>query len=208
MQLEVDELNSQNTWNLVDLPNNRTPLKGKWVYKIKRDLNNNIIKYKARWVVQGYNQIIGIDYLETFSTTCRPETYRLIFILAVQNKWLLYQYDIKNAFVHANIDKDIYIIQPIGHELNNNKVCKLNKALYGLKQSPRLWYKYLLDICTKLGFKTLPYDKGIFINEANKTIIICYVDDLIITSPNKLEIDLIISNISKVLKLQYLGLIH
>jgi hypothetical protein len=116
MQKEIDELNRQNTWNLADLPNNRTALRGKWVYKIKTDINNNIIKYKARWVVKGFNQVLGIDYLDTFSTTCRPESYRTIFILAMQNRWKLHQYDIKNAFVHANINKEIYIEQLISFE--------------------------------------------------------------------------------------------
>ena len=115
MQKEIDELNRQNTWNLINLPNNRTVLGGKWVYKIKTD------KYKARWVVKGFNQILGIDYLDTFSTTCRPESYRIIFILAIQNKWNLYQYDVKNAFVHANIDKEIYVEQPTGFEKESNK---------------------------------------------------------------------------------------
>ena len=109
MKIEIDKLIKQNTWNLTTLPNNRTPLRGKWVYKIKTDINNNIIKYKARWVVKGFNQVLGVDYLDTFSTTCRPESYRIIFILAMQNGWKLYQYDVKNAFVHADIDKEIYI---------------------------------------------------------------------------------------------------
>jgi Reverse transcriptase (RNA-dependent DNA polymerase)/gag-polypeptide of LTR copia-type/Integrase core domain/GAG-pre-integrase domain len=221
MKLEYNELKNQNTWSLMELPNNRIALKGKWVYKYKTDLNNNITKYKARWVVKGFDQILGIDYLDTFSTTCRPETYRIIFIIALYNKWNLYQYDIKNAFVHADIDKEIYMEQPIGFESNyynnnnNNKrtknpnlVCKLNKALYGLKQSPRLWYKYLLDKIKNLGFIVLLYDEAIFIHKEYNIIIICYVDDLIITGPNKTNIDIIITQLSKVLKVQYIGLIH
>jgi hypothetical protein len=78
----------------------------------------------------------GIDYLETFSTVCRPETYRILFILAVNQGWNLLQYDVKNAFIHAKIDTEIYIQIPtsFNKEANNtSKVCKLNKALYGLK---------------------------------------------------------------------------
>ncbi|MAD87491.1 MAG: hypothetical protein CL912_31425 [Deltaproteobacteria bacterium] len=120
----MDELELQNTWNLVELPPNRTYLRGRWVYKIKTDLDNNIIKYKSRWVVKGFDQILGLDYLETFSATCRPESYRLIFILAMSNKWKLLQYDVKNAFVHANIDADIYVEQPIGLEKYYNKNSK------------------------------------------------------------------------------------
>ena len=71
------------------------------------------------------------------------------------------QYNVKNAFVYADVDKEIYVIQPIGFE-KGSKVCKLNKALYRLKQSPRLWYKHLKNILLKLGFITLPYNKGVF----------------------------------------------
>ncbi|KAI0992283.1 hypothetical protein K3495_g15903, partial [Podosphaera aphanis] len=114
MQAEVNELQNQKTWSLSDLPPNKVPLKGRWIYKIKTDLNGNIIKYKARWVVKGFNQVLGVDYLDTFSTTCRPESYRIILILALHNKWQLNQYDVKNAFIHTEIDKEIYVEQPHG----------------------------------------------------------------------------------------------
>lgn len=206
MQAEITELEAQNTWDLVDLPPNRTALGGRWVYKLKTSLNNAIIRYKARWVVQGFNQVIGIDYLDTFSTTCRPETYRLVFIIALLLDWKFLQYDVKNAFIHAKIDKEIYVKQPTGFERPINsynsyknslnsyytsnttsntpyKVCKLQKALYGLKQSPRLWYKHLLGCLTKLGFIVLPADEGCFINTTYKVILLCHVDDIIAVGP-------------------------
>jgi hypothetical protein len=204
MEAEVVELEAQKTWELVDLPNNREALGGRWVYKIKTNAQNEIIKYKARWVVQGFNQILGIDYLETFSTTCRPESYRLVFLLALYNGWAFLQYDVKNAFVHAEIDKEIYVKQPTGFE-KGNYVCKLKKALYGLKQSPRLWYKYLKDILYKYGFKVLPYDEGVFINTTNSIIILCHVDDLIVVGPNKAQIESIINQASKDIKIQPMG---
>ena len=76
--------------------------------------------------------------METFSTVCRPEIYRIAFVLAISNGWLILQYDVKNAFVHADIDEEIYVQLPTGFYNNNNKVYRLRKALYGLKQSPRL----------------------------------------------------------------------
>jgi len=171
----------------------------------------------------------------------------------MQNGWQLDQYDVKNAFVHANIDKDIYIELPMGFNdhynnkyninkintdntvnkrlklnndsynnknnhikinnnnntnNNNNKVCKLLKALYGLKQSPRLWYKHLLNILKELGFTTLPFDEAIFIHLEYKIIIICHVDDLIITGPNKSIINNIINKLSLKLKIEYIGQVH
>ena len=87
MKREIDDLYAQNTWSLVYLPPNRKALKGRWVYKIKTDHNNNIITYKARWVVKGYSQVLGLDYKETFSNTSRPKLYRLLFSLIAYYNW-------------------------------------------------------------------------------------------------------------------------
>ena len=158
MNIEIKQLNKQNTWELVQLPSNRTSLKGRWVYKIKTDKDNKIIKYKARWVVKGYNQLYGIDYEETFANTYRPEIYRLLFALAAYYNWEIIQWDFKNAFTHADLDKEIYVEQPHGFLNNKYKVCKLNKALYGLKQAPRQWYKHLSTYLEKLDFKIIIAD--------------------------------------------------
>ncbi len=206
MKAEINELEAQYTWDIVDLPPGRTALGGRWVYKIKTNENNQIIKYKARWVVQGYNQILGIDYLETFSSTCRPESYRLIFLLALYNNWAMLQYDVKNAFVHADIDKEIYVIQPIGFTKGSpSKVCKLNKALYGLKQSPRLWYTHLKAILLELGFTVLPYDEAVFIHSTYQIILCCHVDDSIVVGPNESIIRKVMNQASNKLKIQEMG---
>jgi len=206
MNSEIKELENQKTWNITELPPNKIPLRGKWVYKIKKDNKGLIIKYKARWVIKGFNQILGVDYIDTFSTTCRPETYRLIIIIAISNKWILKQYDVKNAFVHANIDTEIYTELPTGFYTKEvSKVCKLNKALYGLKQSPRLWYKHLSAILIELGFIIFPYDEAVFMHITYSMIIICHVDDLIITGPDNIQIQQIVTEINKDIKLQDLG---
>ena len=205
MQKEVDELEDKNTWELVDLPPDRKALGGRWVYRIKTNSQDNITKYKARWVVQGFNQISGINYLETFSTVYRPETYRLFFIIAMANNWYIYQYDVKNAFIYAYIDTEIYIIPPTGFDKNNNKACKLKKALYGLKQSPRLWYKFLSKILYNLGFHTFLYNDGAFINPNIQTTILYYVDDLIIIGPNNKIIKDIARESSREIDIQFLG---
>lgn len=213
MQAEIDELEAQQTWSLTTLPQGKAPLRGRWVYKVKTDLNGNVVKYKARWVVKGFSQILGIDYLETFSTTCRPESYRIIFILAMHNGWRLTQFDVKNAFIHAKIDKEIYVEQPVGFEKSKatsscRLYCKLNKALYGLKQSPRLWYEHLLGVLQVNGFDTMPYDSAIFIHPKLKIIIICHVDDLIITGPEERQINVIVEELTKSVKLEKIGNIN
>jgi len=147
-------------------------------------------------------------YLETFSTVCRPETYRIMFIIAISNKWKIQQYDVKNAFVHADIDEEIYTILPTGfytEDKYKNKVCRLRKALYGLKQAPRLWYKHLEKILYKLGYTVFNHDDGAFINPNTQSIILCHVDDIIITGPNPEEISAQINKAKEEIKIQSLG---
>lgn len=130
-------------------------------------------------------------------------------IMAIHNGWNLYQYDVKNAFVHADIDKEIYVEQPTGFfDKQKTKVCKLYKALYGLKQSPRLWYKHLYTILKQLGFTTFPYDEAIFIHTTLHIFLICHVDDFIVTGPDNTEIEQVIQKLNKSLKIQYLGEIN
>jgi reverse transcriptase-like protein len=129
-------------------------------------------------------------------------------MIAMANKWEILQYDIKNAFIHAKIDKEIYVIQPTGFAQNNSyKVCKLLKALYGLKQSPRLWYKHLKEELLAVGFIVYPYDEGIFIHKEYNIIVVCHVDDFYITGPDKGKIHQICEKLSKRLKLKFLGVI-
>ena len=91
MASEIKDLEKLNTWTLVDLPKERKALKGRWVYKTKRDPNGNFIKFKSRWVVKGFKQVLGIDFDETFSNTCRPETWRSLFYKAAYFDWEIEQ---------------------------------------------------------------------------------------------------------------------
>ena len=114
------------------------------------------------------------------------------------------QYDIKNAFVHAGVDKEIYVIQPTGFA-KGDKVCKLNKALYGLKQSPRLWYTHLKSVLLNLGFVVLPYDEAVFIHPIHQVILCCHVDDIIAVGPTEAVINKLINKASEKLKIQAMG---
>jgi len=200
---EVEGLKSQDTYEIVTLPKGAHALKGRWVFKekpiepslVKPNYVTNSaknIRFKARWVVQGFNQRIGVDFLETFSTTCRPEIWRMCLIIAVNKDWHIRQFDVKNAFTHAEIDAVIYMMLPTGvydDPKYAGKVGKLKKALYGLKQSPRLWYKYLKECLLELGFETFPQDEGVFIKTTgHPCIALCHVDDILIMGPNLAEI--------------------
>ncbi|MFS7952191.1 putative RNA-directed DNA polymerase [Helianthus anomalus] len=153
MNVEMEALLRNQTWNVVDLPANRKPIGCKWVYKIKYKANGEIERYKARLVAKGYNQREGLDFGETFSPVVKMVTVRCILSLAVQNGWMLYQLDVNNAFLYGSITEDVYMTLPEGYySKNDNKVCKLVKSLYGLKQAPRKWNEKLTNVLCDVGF--------------------------------------------------------
>eukprot|EP00833_Pecoramyces_ruminatium_P018359 jgi/Orpsp1_1/1192391/evm.model.d7180000092864.1 len=143
----------------------------RWVLKYKRDSEGRIVKYKARLVARGYDQICGVDYINTFSPTLKQDTLRIIVAIAVNNKFKIHQMDIKAAYLNAKLDENIYMELPEG--LNQKGYCKLNKALYGLKQSGRMWNETLNKVLLKLGFKRFLYVDDIIIagtdSEIDKT---------------------------------------
>ena len=141
MQEEINSIEKNNTWELVDRPEGHKPIGVKWVYKTKVNEDGKVQKYKARLVAKGYKQKAGIDYDEVFAPVARQETITLVLFLAAQNSWLVHQLDVKSAFLHGDLQEELYIEQPPGfiRENHEDKVYKLKKALYGLKQAPRVW---------------------------------------------------------------------
>lgn len=139
MQEEYDFLKAQGTWILVPPPTDRSIVGSKWVYKVKKNHDGSVSKYKARLVAQGFSQEYRVDYSDTFSPIVRHTTIRIILAVATMNHWDLKQLDIKNAFLHGDSQEEVYMKQPQGFidSTYPNHVCKLIKSLYGLKQAPR-----------------------------------------------------------------------
>lgn len=146
MQEEFDALKSQGTWVLVPVPSQRSVVRCKWVYKVKMNSDGSISRYKARLVAQGFTQEQGIDYSETFSPVVRHSTVRLILALATSCKWPLRQLDIKNAFLHGELQEEVYMQQPQGFVDSQHPkyVCRLLKSLYGLNKLLELGIQNLL----------------------------------------------------------------
>ena len=138
MDMEIKAIKRNNTWELTDLPTGAKKIGVKWVYKTKLKENGEVEMFKARLVAKGYVQQQGIYYTEVFALVARMDIVRMIVALAAQKGWTLYQLDVKSAFLHGELNEEVYVEQPKGYELKNNpqKVYRLKKALYGLKQAP------------------------------------------------------------------------
>ncbi|GJV12016.1 putative ribonuclease H-like domain-containing protein [Tanacetum coccineum] len=138
-------------WTLVDLPYGKRAIGAKWVYRNKKDERGIVIRNKARLVAQGYTQEEGIDYDEVFSLVARIEAIRLFLSYASFKDFVVYQMDVKSAFMYGKIEEEVYVCQPSGFEDPEflDRVDKVEKALYGLHEAPRAWYEtlstYLLD---------------------------------------------------------------
>lgn len=163
MNDEFDSLVKNKTWILVDKPNNQKVIDNEWVFKIKRNPNGSIEKYKARLVVRGFTQQYGVDYKETFSPVMRFTSVRAILSIAASTKMKIIQFDVNTAFLNGELEEIVYMNQLIGFERDKTKVCKLQKSLYGLKQASRCWNKKFKGFIENHGFKTCNFDPCFFI---------------------------------------------
>jgi hypothetical protein len=120
-------------------------IRTKWVLKNKQDANGIVVRNKARLVAQGYSQVEGIDYGETYAPVARLESIRILLAYASQHNFKLHQKDVKSAFLNGPLHELVYVKQPPGFEDHHflTHVYKLDKALYGLKRAPRAWYEHL-----------------------------------------------------------------
>lgn len=186
MDIEIDAIERNNTWELSVLPQGGKKVGVKWIFKTKLKDNGEVDKHKARLVAKGYTQQHGIDYTEVFAPVARLDTIRLVISLAAQNKWVIYQLDVRSAFLHGELNEEIYVEQPLGYVKRGKEqmVYKLKKALYGLKQASRAWYSRIESYFINQGFKKCPYEHTLFIKiggGGNILIVCLYVDDLIFT---------------------------
>ena len=185
MKEEITALEQNQTWELAPKPRDVKPISCKWVYKIKRRTDGSIERFKARLVARRFSQQYGLDYDETFSLVAKLTTIRVLLALAANRDWSLWQMDVKNAFLHGELDREIYMGQPMGFQSEDHPehVCKLRKALYGLRQAPRAWYGKIAEFLTHSGYSVTSADSSLFVKAkgGRTAIVLVYVDDLIIT---------------------------
>lgn len=133
MRSELDALERNNTWELVSLPPDKKPIGCKWVFRINYKSDGTIERYKARLVILGNKQVEGFDYNETFSPVAKMTSVRLFLSVAAIKGWYLYQMDVHNAFLHGDLDEEVYMHLPPGFSASGDSVCRLRKSLYGLR---------------------------------------------------------------------------
>ena len=112
---EYDAMVKNKTWTLIPPSSSCANLVGtKWVYRIKRNKDGIVERYKARLVAKVYHQRPGVDFTDTYSPVVKPTTIRLILSMAVSSKWMVRQLDVSNAFLHGTLDEEVYMSQPQG----------------------------------------------------------------------------------------------
>ncbi|GJR49961.1 putative ribonuclease H-like domain-containing protein [Tanacetum coccineum] len=189
MQEELLQFKIQKVWVLVDLPYGKKAIGTKWVYRNKKDERGVVVRNKARLVAQGHRQEEGIDYDEVFAPVARLEAIRIFLAFASYMGFIVYQMDVKSAFLYGKIDEEVYVSQPPGFldPKYPQKVYKVVKALYGLHQAPRAWYATLSSFLLKNGYRRGTIDKTLFIKKDKHDIILVqvYVDDIIFGSTKK-----------------------
>ncbi|GJT97904.1 putative ribonuclease H-like domain-containing protein [Tanacetum coccineum] len=173
----------------IDLPRDKWAIGTKWVFRNKKDERGIVVKNKARLVAQGHTQEEGIDYDEVFAPVARIEAIRLFLAYASFKDFVVYQMDVKSAFLYGKIEEEVYVCQPPGFEDPHfpDKVYKVEKALYGLHQAPRAWYETLSTYLLDNGFHRGQIDKTLFIKRHKDDILLVqvYVDDIIFGSTKK-----------------------
>ena len=209
MQEELVAHQQNGTWELAALPKGRKVVGSKWVFKVKRNERDDIVKFKARLVAQGYTQHQGVDFDEVFAPVTRQSTLRVFLTVATKRKLVVQHWDVKTAYLNGTLEEEIYMRQPPGHLAPGKEelVCRLRRSIYGLRQSARCWNRKLNEVLTKLGFKAAEADPCLYRKQQGGTtvLLLVYVDDLLVGSTRKADIDQIFQCLQREFELTNLG---
>jgi hypothetical protein len=203
---ELDNLGVRQTWRLINTILNRAvdlhPIKSKYAFRltVKPD---GTLKFRARLVACGYSQVPGMDFDETYAPTAKYKALCIIFHLCAVMAWIMSGADVANAYVEADIDKLIYMFLPkelFRDENGKPIIVELLKSLYGLKQAGELWNRLINQKFCDLGFTRLAHDKCVYIKRniitSAVTIIVVYVDDILFTGNDQVEIQGVLDYLS------------
>ena len=182
IQEELSALNANKTWEIKKPPDGKKLVSSKWVFRIKRNADGSIDRYKARLVARGFTQVAGVDFNETFSPVARLSTVRVMIAVAAAKGLQLHQMDVKSAYLKAELSEEIYMAAPDGLPLKVGHACLLKKGLYGLKQAGRNWYNMLTSYLLDREFTASAADPCLFVNRTENVHVLVYVDDMLISA--------------------------
>jgi hypothetical protein len=185
---ELENFERNQVWTLVDPLRDVNVIGTKWVFKNKHGEDSEIVRNKAHLVAQGFSQVEGLDFGETFTPVARLEAISILLACATSKGFKLYQIDVNNAFLNGVIQEEVYVRKPPCFE--NPKypyiVYKLLKALYGFKQAPQAWYARLKMFLLEHGYVMGSVDKSLFtLNHGTDFLLVqIYGDDIIFGGPS------------------------
>ncbi|KAI0997008.1 Retrovirus-related Pol polyprotein from transposon TNT 1-94 [Podosphaera aphanis] len=199
---ELESLRSKQVFTPVThVPHGRRPIGSRWVFTVKSDG-----RFKARLVAQGFSQVPGIDYFDTYSPTLRMDSLRIMLAVSAFLDWEIHQIDIKTAYLEGDLSEEIYMRAPEG--MSGTKFVRVNKALYGLKQSGKAWNDKLSSTLISFNFKKSSSDQCIYIHNEIPVIIGVYVDDLVICGENIRHVNEIKGWLSSCFPVKDIGIIN
>ncbi|SGY70341.1 BQ5605_C004g03142 [Microbotryum silenes-dioicae] len=190
------------------VPPGATVVTSKFVWKTKRDAHGNVTGRKAHLVAQGNRQRDGIDFSETFAPVARFSSIHCLLALAAANGYHVHQADIDKAYLHGELDHDIWMTTPQGFDFPSDKVLRLRRSIYGLKQAGRIWNRHIDASLKGLGYRATGTDHCIYSridDQKRPHYIALYVDDLLIVSPALDKIERVISGLEQRYRVKQLG---
>lgn len=191
-------------------PPNHKIIGSKLVYKLKFKSNGLIERYKARLVAKGYDQVLGLDYFETFSTTVKPTKIMIVITLVISCGWCLKQLDVHNTLLNNDIMEQVYKEQPqvFVNSTQPTFVFKLTKALYGLKQYPKDWFTKLSLYLLQWDFTTFKTDSSMSVLVTSSAMVasLIYASYIIIVGSNIILLDKFITSLNIEVSLKVLAL--
>ncbi|MBW0470567.1 hypothetical protein O181_010282 [Austropuccinia psidii MF-1] len=182
MASELQSLEDMEVWSEVLEVQANQVLRTRWVFSVKRDPTGNIVKYKARGVVQGHRQIWGLNLDETFAPMPTFTSPQFLLAIASGNVWDVQTFDVTTAYLCSLLEEDVFVKAPPGTSASQGKVFKLERALYGLKQAGRFWWKHMKEILEKAGSQETQEDQSTYTYKqgSNRAFLWMHVDDGVI----------------------------
>jgi histone deacetylase 1/2 len=209
---EYDALVHNDNWTLIPPPPGANIVSSNWIFRHKFNSDGSLARHKARWVVRGFTQQPGVDFNETFSPVVKHETICIVLSLALSRSWPIHQLDVTYAFLHGNLDGEVYSQQPSGFldARFPTYICHLDKSLYVLKQAPRAWFQHFITYAHSLGFTESKADSSLFIFHHNNSTayLLLYVDDIILTASSSIVLHSIIHQLCIECSRKDLGPLH